>query len=222
MSSLTPLPDELVQLLPPELLAACELRRHGRGECLFHSGANPQHMHFVVRGEVVLERSGRQGEPIVLQRTRHGFVGEASLQAAHYHCDARVLADADIVRLPVQALRRALERDPLFASRWIGMLNREVRRLRQQCERLALHRAQDRLVHLLETEGQQGRLAIDGGLKSVAAELGITHEALYRCLAAMEKQGSLRREPGALQLLERGGQPAARLSARRAGPAPRR
>jgi CRP-like cAMP-binding protein len=128
-------------------------------------------------------------------------VGEASLQSERYHCDGRVMAPSDITRIPVRSIRTALNQDPAFASRWISMLNREVKRLRLQCERLSLHKVQDRLVHLLETEGTHGQLALDAGLKSIAAELGVTHEALYRCVAAMEKKNLLRREPGFLSLV---------------------
>lgn len=213
------LPIELQRLLPAELLSVCEPQQYGRGSRLFLAGCKPEYMHYVIQGEVVLERTGRQGEAVILQRTRQGFIGEASLQSERYHCDARILTPSDIVRLPVRQLRSAIESDPLFASRWIGMLNREVRRLRLQCERLSLHRVQDRLVHLLETEGNEGRLTLDAGLKSIATELGVSHEALYRCVAGMEKQGLLRREPGSLCLTDGPLRPG--LNAPRADPGPR-
>ncbi len=197
------LPVELQRLLPAELLSVCEAQHQGRGARLFVAGRQPEYMYYVIQGEVVLERTGRQGETVILQRTRQGFIGEASLQSERYHCDASALVPSDTVRLPVRQLRAAIESDPLFASRWIGMLNREVRRLRLQCERLSLHRVQDRLVHLLETEGREGRLTLDAGLKSIAAELGVSHEALYRCVAGMEKQGLLRRDAGSLCLTDR-------------------
>ena len=195
------LPPDLAELLPPGLHRECTRASYAKGALLFKTGQAPAHMHFIVAGEVVLERSGLHGEPVVLQRTRHGFVGEASLQSERYHCDGKVMAASAIVRIPVRALRAALDQDPAFASRWIGMLNREVRRLRLQCERLSLHRVQDRLVHLLETEGSKGRLPLASGLKSLAGELGVSHEALYRCVAGMEQQGLLRREPGTLCLV---------------------
>lgn len=195
------LPPALSTLLPPQLHSACETASYARGAQLFETGRKPQHMFFIVSGEVVLERLGLHGEPVILQRTRHGFVGEASLQSERYHCDGKVMAPSDITRLPVRALRTALDQDPAFASRWISMLNREVKRLRLQCERLSLHKVQDRLMHLLETESTDGRLALGAGLKSMAAELGVTHEALYRCVAAMEKQNLLRRAPGFLSLM---------------------
>lgn len=78
------------------------------------------------------------------------------------------------------------------------MLKRELKRLRAQCERLSLKGVRVCLLHLIESEGQHGRLPLGAGLKSMALELGVTHEALYRTVAAMEKQGLLKREDGQL------------------------
>jgi len=158
-------------------------------------------MFFVASGEVVLERLGLQGESVILQRTRYGFVGEASLQSERYHCDGMVTVPAEITQVPIREIRAAMASDPAFATRWIGMLNREVKRLRLQCERLSLNKVQDRLLHLLETEGKQGKYPLASGLKSLARELGVTHEALYRCVSEMEKKNILRRDSGYLSIL---------------------
>jgi CRP-like cAMP-binding protein len=194
------LPVELRSLLPAALHSLCEQRRHERGTLLFETGRRPGSMHFVSEGEVVLQRIGEDGEVVVLQRTRHGFVGEASLQADRYHCDALVVTDANVTRMPRQALLAALTSDAAFALRWIGMLNKEVRRLRQQCERLSLNTVEARLLHLIRTEGDASGLPVGSGLKSLAPEIGVTHEALYRCVAALEKRGVATRTEGRLVL----------------------
>jgi CRP-like cAMP-binding protein len=194
------LPPELETLLPPVPHAQCELRRLDRGSLLFENGRRPGHMHFVSDGEAVLQRTGEDGEVVVLQRTRRGFVAEASLQSDRYHCDAVVVADANVTCIPRQALLAALRSDAEFALRWIGMLNKDVRRLRQQCERLSLNTVEARLLHLIRTEGDASGLPIDAGLKTLAPEIGVTHEALYRCVAALERRGMLLREEGRLRL----------------------
>ena len=193
------LPVELKELLPPRLHARCANGRYARGTTLFETGRRPAFMFYVVSGEVTLERHGIQGEPVVLQRCRRGFVGEASLHSSRYHCDARVVTDADIIRIPLRELGEALDDDPSFAVRWIGMLNREVRRLRQQCERLSLKTVEARLLHLLDTEGSDGGYRVGAGLKSIAREIGVTHEALYRCVASLEGRGILNRIDGCLR-----------------------
>jgi CRP/FNR family transcriptional regulator, dissimilatory nitrate respiration regulator len=195
------LPTALKALLPSNFHARCEGARFPKNERIFLTGEKPEWMFYVVSGEITLERTGLQGEPVVLQRTRQGFVSEASLKSAKYHCDALAIVDTTVVKIPIRDLSAELERDPAFASRWIGMLNGEVRRLRLHCERLSMKSVKDRVLHLINTEGQDGSYAATTGLKSLAGELGITHEALYRTLAALEKVNVIRREDGVLSMV---------------------
>lgn len=200
MTDAIALPAALRKLLAPTLLAASTGVRLRKGERLFLQRQRPRHMYFVASGEIVLERIGAQGNAVVLQRIRHGFVAEASLQSGSYHCDGLVTADGEAVALPLEALKTELARDPDFALRWIGMLNGEVRRLRAQCERLSLRGVGERLLHLVESEGIDGRLAVASGLKSLATELAVTHEALYRAVATLEKEKIIVRTPGGISL----------------------
>ncbi|TXH89446.1 MAG: Crp/Fnr family transcriptional regulator [Rhodoferax sp.] len=200
--TLSALPPEstLHALLPTPLHGQCESMRFAAGALLFAQGQIPVWMFFVETGEVVLERHGRQGESACLQRCQHGFVGEASLTSPRYHCDARALRPGNAIRVPVPALRQALQHDSDFALRWIGMLSGEVRTLRLRNERLSLPRIQDRVVHLIETEGHDGHYTPDCPVSQLARQLAVTHEALYRCLARMEQAGLLARTGSTLQL----------------------
>ena len=194
------LPPPLKALLPPDMHCDCEgalIRKHAR---VFLAGKMPEWMFYVVSGEVTLERTGQHGESVVLQRTRQGFVSEASLRVARYHCDAVAITDTQVIKVPVRALALELDRDPAFAGRWISMLNAEVRRLRLHLERLSMKSIRDRLIHLIETEGQNGKYPVPSGLKTLAGELGVTHEALYRAIAALESEHLLSREEGCLSL----------------------
>ena len=196
--SIISLPEPLRALLPDGLQTHCTSSPCTRGDLLFKQGKKPTHMLFVAHGEVVLQRLGKQGESVVLHRTRRGFIGEASLQSLRYHCDALVTVTGDFVAIPVEPFRQMLASDSEFASRWIATLNQEVRRLRAQCERLSMKGVKKRLLHLIETEGKDGRLPLGAGLKSMASELGVTHEALYRAVADLEKAGALHRDDNSL------------------------
>ena len=187
------LPEPLRKLLPAEVQALCAASPCARGDLLFKQGKKPTEMLYVTRGEVVLQRLGRQGASVVLQRTRRGFIGEASLNSVRYHCDAVVTMSGEVVAIPLAAIKQALAADAGFAGRWIAMLNQEVKRLRAQCQRLSMRGVAERLLHLIETEGSEGRLPLGGGLKSMASELGVSHEALYRAVAELEKKGVLQR-----------------------------
>ncbi|MCX7171113.1 MAG: Crp/Fnr family transcriptional regulator [Proteobacteria bacterium] len=197
----TKLPVALQELLPAELQQHCTLSPCVRGDMLFEQGGKPVWMLFVIAGEVTLQRAGAQGEMVVLQRARHGFIAEASLQSARYHCDAMVTLAGEVISIPLESVRRGLLSDPAFAGRWITMLNQEVRRLRAQCERMSKRGVKERLLHLIETEGNAGQLRLGVGLKSLAPELGVTHEALYRAVAELERSNVLVRREGYLTLL---------------------
>ncbi len=195
-----PPPPPLAQLLPPTLQPLCEAQAHPANAVLFRSGQKPRWMFFVTAGEVVLERHGLNGETACLQRSRQGFVGEASLTTERYHCDARTTQPSQVERIPIDALRQALRSDRDFSARWIQMLSAEVRQLRLNHERLSLPKVQDRVLHLLDTEGQQGCYTLSGSLKQLAAQLAVTHEALYRALADLERAQRIERTDGAIRL----------------------
>lgn len=155
-------------------------------------------MYYVLAGEVRLVRCGRDGQTFILQRVRRGWVAEASLLARSYGCDLEAAAGTTLLRVPADALREALEVSADFRRYWIRSLSVEVRRLRSACERLGLRKAEERVLHAIETEGTGGTLRLTGTLKNWAAELGITHEALYRALARLESAGMLKRVNGSM------------------------
>jgi CRP/FNR family transcriptional regulator, dissimilatory nitrate respiration regulator len=194
------LPQALKTLLPSAMYQFCVGALYRKNERLFLAGKVPQWMFFVTSGEVSLERMGIQGAPVVLQRTRMGFVSEASLRVARYHCDAVAIAETSVIKLPVREVRAVLDEDPGFAARWIGMLNGEVMRLRLHCERLSMKSVKDRVLHLIQTEGKDGHYPVPSGLKTLAGELGVTHEALYRTIGDLQRTGLVSKRDGDLVL----------------------
>jgi CRP-like cAMP-binding protein len=187
----------LIQAHPALAALPADLRRQAvdiaaaRGELVFRLGARPGRMLWVLEGEVRLVRRSRRGADIVLQRAHSGFVAEASLESPRYHCDALAAADSRLLGFPIAAFRQALRHDVELRTFWMTRLAREVRLLRSQCERLALRSAADRIEHYIESEGDNGRLELPRTRKAWAAELGLTHEALYRALAGLRRSGRI-------------------------------
>jgi CRP/FNR family transcriptional regulator, dissimilatory nitrate respiration regulator len=64
-------------------------------------------------------------------------------------------------------------------------------RLRAQSERLKLNSAADRIVHYIEIEGSDRKITRHGTKKMWAAELGLSHETLYRTLRQLIDSGAL-------------------------------
>lgn len=192
--------QELAQLLPSELISACQTAEFSKGKLLFSEGQKPLWMFYVTCGEIALIRHGIEGETAYLQRQQKGFVGEASLVSDRYHCHAIALVRSDIIKVPIDELKVWLSRDADFSMRWIKMLSAEVRRVRLQNERLCLTTVRSRLLHLLDTESTMGVYPLQGSIKLLAQQLAVSYEALYRCLATLEKEGQLIRAEKTISL----------------------
>jgi CRP-like cAMP-binding protein len=157
---------------------------------LFSRGDRPRAMYFVVSGEVHLVRPSLTGSQIVLQRAQGGFLAEASLDQATYHCDAVAVLPTELLVLSRKTFRDALA-DEGFRSSWLAHLASELRRVRAQAERMSLKTAPDRIIHYIEMEGDNGSIILSRSKKDWADELGLTHEALYRALARMKRSGQI-------------------------------
>lgn len=158
---------------------------------LFRIGDPVGSLFYVIAGEVSLVRHDMRGTRIVLQRSHGGFVAEASISSKTYHCDAEVSKSGALLCFPLESFRAALEEDVPFRNMWMMLLAQEVRKLRTQCERLSLHGAAERIIHFLESEGDGGAIVLNQSRKAWAAELGLSHEVLYRTLKRLTDQGVL-------------------------------
>jgi len=177
--------------VPDRLQAQAALAGAKAGEVLCHLGSRPGHMLYVLEGEIRLVRRARSGAEIVLQRAAGGYAAEASLESPRYHCDIVAAADSRLLRFPIAAFREALRADEAFRAFWMARLAQELRKLRAQCERLSLHGAPERIEHYIESEGREGRVEMRQTRRAWAAELGMTHETLYRALGGMVRAGRL-------------------------------
>jgi CRP-like cAMP-binding protein len=177
--------------VPPAMRNDARILELVAGQRIARLGERPQWIFYVVVGEVRLLRHARNGARILLQRARSGFVAEASLESARYHCDIEAGRASVVIAFPRERFRRTLRADAAFRDFWMSRLVDEIRTLRAKCERLSLRAATDRIEHYIESEGRDGVLELPQSKKDWAAELGLTHEALYRALAGMGRAGRL-------------------------------
>jgi CRP-like cAMP-binding protein len=177
---------------------------YGAGKMIFRAGSATRWVYFLVSGCVRLVRRGRAGEEIVLHQARAGdFFAEASIDSARYHCDALAMEAATVLRVSARDLTNLIEADPEFARRWIFLLGQQLRAVRTRVERLSLKSAPERIRHFLlsGTPGAAGYAKVNGTLKDLARDLGLTHETLYRTLARMERAGQIERRGETIRLL---------------------
>jgi len=189
-----------LRAMPHRLLRKTKRLRLQRNDALFHINEQPASIFYILSGEVRLVRYSQSGSEVVLQRKSSGFIAESSLNSLAYHCDALVGVDSDLLAFPLTDFRAALNK-PQFRDYWIDLLAGEVRRLRAQTERLSLNSSAERILHYLASEGSNGTVVLAHSRKAWAAELGISHESLYRTLARLRKSGHLVIEENRLKLV---------------------
>jgi len=183
--------------MPTAARAAASDRKLKAGEALFRRGGKPLGLYEIIAGSVRLARVDRVGHEIVLYVASPGeTLAEASLFSAQYHCDAIASTDATVRLYPKRELLVALEENPKAMKAFTGTLAHLVMDLRTRLEQRNIRSARERVRHFLALNtGADGRtVAWRGTLKDLAAELGLTHEALYRTLADLEGSGEIKRK----------------------------
>jgi CRP-like cAMP-binding protein len=151
------------------------------GETLFRAGDAVRTIHFVTDGVIELVRHQPGGAPLVLQRAARGSVlAEAALYSNRYHCDAVAKGAATTLAFRKSDLLRALADNSNFACAWARRLALDVQKARFQAEVLSLKTVAARLDAWISWHG---KLPPKGDWLGLAAEIGVSPEALYRELA---------------------------------------
>ena len=157
-------------------------RRLAEGGLLFHRGDPVDNLFLVLDGTIELTRHRTDGGMVVLQRaSRNAVLAEASVFSQRYHCDAFAAAPSVLLVVPMTTVRSQLARSAEFADAWAGYLAREVQKARLRSEILSLKTVAGRLDAWFLSHGE--RMPAKGAWKSLAHEIGVSPEALYRELA---------------------------------------
>jgi CRP-like cAMP-binding protein len=192
--------------MPAGVRAAAKVRKLKAGEVLFRLGDKTIGLCEVIAGRVRLARVDRSGHDVVLHVAGAGeTLAEASLFSPQYHCDAIASTKATVRVYPKREVLAAFERNPKAARAFSAGLAHQVMDLRARIEQRNIRSARERVRHFLILNAKaNGRVfEVRGTLKDLAAELDLTHEALYRTLAALERSGEIRRNHSKITLLRR-------------------
>lgn len=187
--------------LPPQAVDKIKHLSLAPEGLLFRCGERPRAIYYLIAGELHMMRRTRNGGTVVMSRTQRGFFAEAGLYAKAYGCDAVAAQASAMLMFPLPVFEEMLDDNKDFRRSRFAQQAYDIRRLCSRCERLSLPTAQERLFHYIETEGQNGAIELMQPVKALAAELGLTHETLYRTLAQMERNGDLQRSGNRLELL---------------------
>ena len=192
--------------MPAAIRAVAFERKLKAGEALFRLGDKAAGFYEVVSGRVRLVRVDRVGRETVLHIAGPAeTLAEASLFSGQYHCDAVASSDATVRVYPKRQVVSVFEKDPKALKTFTAMLAHQVMSLRTRLQQRNIRSARERVRQFLALNiGPDGRsVELHGTLKDLAAEIGLTHEALYRALAALERAGEIKRAGNKIMLLKR-------------------
>lgn len=181
---------------------AAELQIVAAGAPVFRQGDRSRGIFLLLTGSLRLQRVTPDGTAVTLHHVRAGETfAEASLFSDRYHCDAVAENACRVGRYPKAALVTALRGDPESLWRFTAELAHSLQRLRSRYELKQIRSAPERVLQFLRLRcAADGSYAVPGALRDLAAELGLTQEALYRSLATLEREGRLSRHGNALRL----------------------
>jgi CRP/FNR family transcriptional regulator, dissimilatory nitrate respiration regulator len=179
-------------------------RRLAAGDVLFHQGERTAGLYEVIEGRLRLARPNLDGNEIVLYVAAAGeTIAEASLFSPRYHCDAIAITDSLVRLYPKAAVLAEFQRNSDAAKKYMAMLAGEVMNLRTRLEQRNIRSARERVRHYLAINvGADGRtVQLRGTVKELAAELGLTHEAVYRVFSELAAHGEIDRpQEGVIRL----------------------
>jgi CRP-like cAMP-binding protein len=153
-------------------------------------------------GGVRLVRCTLGGNQIATHTVRRGeFFAEAALFSKAYHCDAVASEPSEVLVFPKDALVHQLRASPEMLWAFSAELAKRVQGLRTRLEIQQTRSADERILQFIHLHcDASGFWAQRGTLKHLAEEIGLTHEALYRALARLQRQGLILRKKAGLQL----------------------
>jgi len=188
---------------PASFEAGAPVRTLAAGDKLFRTGDPAVAIYKVERGRLHLRRRTVDDHLVVLHTARAGeFFAEASLFSEAYHCDAVAVVSSRVRAYPKAALLAALCKDRGLAEAFMARLAHQVQDLRARLELRNIRSARERVLQYLwlRAEADRRSVAIEGPYQDIAAEIGLTREALYRTLAQLETEGVLVRDRSGITL----------------------
>jgi len=177
-----------------EMLQMAYLQRFPPQVQLITEGDQADFLHIIVEGTVELfgASNGRETTMAIL-RPVSTFILAAVLKDAAYLMSARTLARSQVLMIPAENVRAAMETDLAFARSMVlelaGGFRSVVKALKEQKLRTAVERLANYLIRANEQWGGTGEFELTEDKRTLAALLGMTPENLSRAFATLREYG---------------------------------
>jgi CRP-like cAMP-binding protein len=195
-----------LDFLPRSVRDRSKLRALKSREALFRQGDRATSIFEVEQGRLRLLRHTIDNREVVLHTARKGEVfAEAALFSGTYQCDAIAAVDSRVRAYPKREILGAFRSDPTLGERFMAVLAHQIHALRSRLEERNIRSARERVLNhlVLAADADTRTVRLDGTLMDLAAEIGLSHEALYRTLTSLERDNVIERTRESITLLIR-------------------
>lgn len=178
-------------VLHPRLLEWASELSFDAGTVLFRRGQAAESVFVLLSGEVSLKTTTRAGTVVTMGQYRGGqILAAASLSSGFHRMDGVCERPSRLQVLPMAKWRAEINADPEVRWSWIASGQGASDSCVLKTHRLTLWRVEERLRHLILSEGDDSQtLAWTGSQAALAEELGMTRFALCRVMGKLAEDG---------------------------------
>jgi len=184
--------DSLVDSLPEPLTglpsSAFRLRTVDREKTLFLQGDETRGLFFLLEGSIHLQRVTEGGHPVLVLKAAPGDTfAEASLFHDCYHCSAVAMKPSKVIECSKRIVLARYHEDSNFALAMSKRFAHQIQAARARLELFSIRSADERVLRAV-ADGM-----LKDNVKSLAHEIGLSPEAVYRSLASLAKSGHIQK-----------------------------
>jgi CRP/FNR family transcriptional regulator, dissimilatory nitrate respiration regulator len=178
-------------------------RKLARGEPLFRQGEPVTAVFLIERGRLRMVRHLASGDRMTIHTGRTGeLFAEGALFSDVYHCDAVAAEPTRVRTCGKTEMLAAIGGSPSTMLALLEQVTHLLHHARATLELRNIRSADARVLqHLRLSASTDDTVVFDRPLLEVAEDLGLTHEAYYRALAALARAGVLKRTGRTIRLV---------------------
>ena len=183
--------------LPAELRAVAYYRDLKDGEILFTQNDRAAAIFMLEVGSILLLNYIEDGGQVNQYTVKAGeLFAELILFKDVYLCTAIATATARVLVLPKQPFLDAIAQSPELTQTLMAHLAQRLHESKILLELRGMRSARKRVLHYLRLliQADEKTIVLDRPLKDIAADLGLTPEALSRALTQLQNGGEITRQ----------------------------
>lgn len=193
-----------IEQLPPRLQQTLTYQTLAAGQILFQQHESTQAVFIVESGQIRLVSFSEQRIITHYFAQAGESFAETALFSDTYACTALAVQPSRVAAINKELFRQALRDSPDLANVYMTQLTRRFETVKTLLELRSIRSARERLLQYLthQMEPSSRTTVLQRPLKDLAAELGLSAEALSRTLSRLQKEGAITRRQRSITLNE--------------------